>query len=88
MEEFCDFVTNFPYNLLLHPKFKSNNNLNEWKTINDLEDDNNIIIKEADKGRVVIIMDWEHHINTVLVLLCDKTSNEKISNGKRNTAFV
>lgn len=67
---------------------KSNISLNERKAIKSLKSDKSIIIKEADKGSTVVIMDKEYYLEKILnmlnnsdtYILEDKTSDLNIQN--------
>lgn len=49
----------------------------EKKALNDLDDDDTIIIKPADKGGSIVMMDCTNYHNGMCMLLSDKDSYEK-----------
>ena len=50
---------------------KSNLTSKQWNGINQLKNNNNIVIKEADKGGAVVIMNKEHYMRMVYSQLHD-----------------
>lgn len=56
-----------------HPKIKDNLTVTERQALNELRKNNDIIIKPADKGGAVIIMDRENYITEGMRQLSDPT---------------
>ena len=52
--------------------------------IKSLESDKDIVIKEADKGGVVVIMDKEHYLSMLLYILNDKSYYECLESNPKN----
>ena len=70
-------MTKFPLkNLKTIPK-KSNINAEQWKSINKLKQDKDIVIKEADKGNAVVIMNSSYYKDLVLKQLEDQNYYEQ-----------
>ena len=73
------------------PTIKSNLNnkynisLAERNAIKSLANDQSIIIKEADKGGAVVIMDREHYKEIVENMLSDKKYYEKLDTDPQKT---
>ena len=73
------------------PTIKSNSNnkynisLAERNAIKSLANDQSIIIKEADKGGAVVIMDREHYKEIVENMLLDKKYYEKLDTDSQKT---
>ena len=65
------------------PVNKNKNNLNisseERLAVNRLKSNNNIIIKEADKGSAVVIMDTEYYEDNTEDIIMNNTAYEKLS---------
>ena len=78
LDSFCDHVSNFPYETITRPKFKSNCTKSQWDNILELKSDTNIIIKEADKGSAVVVMDIQYYRQLVLKMLKDDTYYETV----------
>ena len=58
---------------------KSNLSKLEWAAINDLKNDKNIEIKEADKGGSVVILSKSHYKSMILSQLNDEKTYKKLS---------
>ena len=58
-------------NLSARKREKSNLTKEQWKTANDLRNNDNIVIKETDKGGCVVIMNKSHYISMVYDQLND-----------------
>ncbi|CAG2184545.1 unnamed protein product [Mytilus edulis] len=80
LDTFCDHITNFPFNEIQSPKCRPNTSRQEWETIYKLKNNKDIIIKEADKGSAVVVMDLNYYINIANNLLQDNTYYEKVKN--------
>ena len=59
-------------------KFKRNLKKEEWTAISTLRNDKNIVIKPADKGGNIEIMDKEDYIQEGLRQLSDNTHYEEL----------
>ena len=58
-------------NLSTRKPEKSNLTKEQWKAVNDLRNNDNIVIKEADKGGCVVIMNKSHYMSMVYGQLND-----------------
>ena len=58
-------------------KNKSNISKNEWKAIKSLKENDSMVIKEADKGGSVVVMNKTHYYNIVVKILQDEETYEK-----------
>ena len=58
-------------------KNKSNISKNEWEAIKSLKENDSIIIKEADKGGAVVVMNKTHYYNIVVKILQDEETYKK-----------
>ena len=61
-------------------KVKNNLTKNERKGLQELKINKDIIIKEADKGGCVVVMDTEHYVNMVMSQLKDKKTYQTTKN--------
>ena len=72
---------------------KSNLSKLEWAAINDLKNDKNIEVKEADKGESVVIFSICHHKSMILSQVHDKKTYKKSNSNpdhvimKKNKSF-
>ena len=69
--------------LMKHAKIKKispNLKKDEWSAIIELKQDENLIVKEGDKGRSCVIMDKIHYRDKILTLLSDTKTNICIDN--------
>ena len=58
-------------------KNKSNISKNEWEAIKSLKENDSIVIKEADKGGAVVVMNKTHYYSMVVKILQDKVTYKK-----------
>ena len=58
-------------------RHKSNLSKQEWSAIRDLQNNSNIVIKEADKGGSVVIMEKDHYLKMVYDQLNDRATYKK-----------
>ena len=58
-------------------KNKSNISKNEWEAIKSLKENDSIVIKEADKSGVVVVMNKTHYCSMVVKILQDKVTYNK-----------
>ena len=58
-------------------KNKSNILKNEWKAIKSLKENDSIVIKEADKGGTVVVMNKSHYNSMVVQILQDEVTYKK-----------
>lgn len=77
LDKFIDTVTKFPLNNLKSVQKKNNIDDTQRKSINELKNDKNVVIKEADKGSAVVIMNSSHYKDMVLKILDDPNYYEK-----------
>lgn len=78
LDKFIDTVKTFPIEQLSGKNtFRNNINKLEWDAIENLKNDESIIIKEADKGSAVVIMDREYYKSLCLSVLENSTYYEK-----------
>lgn len=78
LDIFIDTVKTFPIEQLSGKNtFRNNINKLEWDAIENLTNDESIIIKEADKGSAVVIMDREYYKSLCLSVLENSTYYEK-----------
>ena len=62
----------------MHYNIKQNLSKSEYRTIKSLQNDESIIIKEADKGKTTVIMDKERYREMVELVINDKNYDEKL----------
>ena len=79
LDEFIKSVDNIPLNSK-DKRVKDNLSRHERNSILSLSADKDIIIKEADKGGSVIIMDTDHYKSMVNDILMDESYYEKLRN--------
>ena len=58
-------------------KNKSNILKNEWKAVKSLKENDSIVIKEADKGGTVVVMNKSHYYSMVVQILQDEVTYKK-----------
>ena len=63
------FFTNDIYNDNAATKSKSNISKNEWEAIKSLKENDSIVIKEADKGGALVVMNKIHYYSIVVKIL-------------------
>ena len=78
LDKFVSTVQQFPVEQLNANCVKNNFKKSEWNAIENLKNDDNIIIKEADKGGAVVIMDRDYYKSMCLSMLEDSKYYEKI----------
>ena len=83
LEKFINNIDSIPKDIT-HRDVRSNMTLNERKSIQDLINDPNIIIKEADKGGAVVIMDTSHYKEMISSQLSDKNYYGCLDHDPRN----
>ena len=72
LDQFIDITKRFPLeNLINNPKF--NLTLNERKSLTSLQNDKSIVIKEADKGGGIVIMNTDYYKQKIIDMLEDDT---------------
>lgn len=72
LDTFCDNISNFP----LEAKTTDTNNRtnfskHQWKILEELKNDESIIIKEADKGSAIVIMNKTDYKDMVMDIISD-----------------
>ena len=82
----CDYLTKLPFNEILQDQQKSNKNLSreEWNAIMELKSQDDIIIKQSDKGRVSVIMDKTYYYKKMMELLNDRETYQEINSNLDN----
>ncbi|CAC5415569.1 unnamed protein product [Mytilus coruscus] len=83
LDKYCEYITDFPYENIQHQRIKSNLKKTDWNIISDLQNNKNIVIKEADKGSAVFIMGTDYYKNLILNMLQDYTYYESVANYKQ-----
>ena len=71
LDTFCENITKFPIEALETNYKKSNIKKQQWDALEELSNDQNIIIKEADKGSAIVIMNKEDYKDMVLEIIKD-----------------
>jgi hypothetical protein len=67
---------------------KTNFTDSDWKTLNYIRKDKSIIIKEADKGSAIVIMDSDFYRDKIMDLLNDHLTYNKISDTTTTEANI
>ena len=76
-------IWKYPIEASENKKIKLNFTKSQWESLEDLSKDDSIIIKEADKGSTVVVMDKQDYKEMVLNILKDKTFYSLESNYKQ-----
>ena len=84
LDKFCEYISKFPYENVSKTSIQSNVSRKEWEIIFKLKNDNNLVIKEADKGSAVVLMDLEYYKNIALSMLNDNNFYVKCKNYKQS----
>ena len=71
LDTFCENITKFPIEAVETNYKKSNFKKQQWDALEELSNDQNIIIKEADKGSAIVIMNKEDYKDMVLEIIKD-----------------
>ena len=71
LDTFCENITKFSIEALETNYKKSNFKNQQWDALEELSNDQNIIIKEADKGSAIVIMNKEDYKDMVLEIIKD-----------------
>ena len=74
LDTYIDYLTKYPFDETYQNKKKKispNLKKDEWSAIIDLKKDDNLIIKEGDKGGACVIMDKIYYRDKMLALLND-----------------
>lgn len=76
LDTYIDFLTKYP----LEPpsKHKTNISNNEWKAIHSLNSNNNLIIKEADKGGAFVVLNSDFYKQKILQTLSDTNTYKQL----------
>ena len=85
----CDSLNNMAENLpnLVAPNHYNNLSLNEQKALKNLKNDDSIIIKEADKGSMVVILDKTFYQKQISMTLSNTEVYEKQRKNNDNSNF-
>ena len=86
LDTVCDFLNK--QNFEKNTKRKANISKNEEAGINLLKNNNEIIIKEADKGGAVVIMNKNHYKKMVMDHLNDKKTYKKVTKSCDNNTMT
>eukprot|EP00106_Octopus_bimaculoides_P016478 XP_014783920.1 PREDICTED: uncharacterized protein LOC106879032 [Octopus bimaculoides] len=78
-DEFCNHIENFSYHTIHKQTINSNFSTTQWKGLTELQNNEDITIKEADKGNAVVVMDTLYYKNLVISMLDDYQHYEKIT---------
>ena len=78
LDKFIDFINNYPLDNNEHKKRFSNLSYNHRTALNQLAENRDIIIKQADKGGATVIMDVQYYKKLVLDQLEDSTFYKEI----------
>ena len=82
LDTYIDYLTKYPFDETCQNKKKISPNLkkDEWSAIIELKQDENLIIKEGDKGGSCVIMDKIYYRDKILTLLSDTKTYTCIDN--------
>ena len=83
LDTFCETILKFQIEASENKKIKLNFTKSQWESLEELSKDDSIIIKEADKGSTVVVMDKQDYKEMVLNILKDKTFYSLESNYKQ-----
>lgn len=86
LDKYIDYMSKFPIESLSQPA-KSNITKIERDAIERLRKDTNVVIKEADKGNAVVIMDREYYKSLCLSILQDESYYEETTNYSPSSVF-
>ena len=86
LDEFIESVSNYPLDNI-NTYSKHNLTYEERKSLNDLQNDKSIIIKEADKGSAVVIMNSENYKQLCLDIIDNDDNYYKLdtNSGEKTT---
>ena len=81
LDTYCDYLTKLPFNEILQDQKKPNKNLSreEWNAIMELKSQDDIIIKQSDKGGACVIMDKNYYYEKMMEPLNDRETYQKIN---------
>ena len=82
LDKYIDFLTKYPLEKATQNTKRVINNLkkDELSAVTQLKQNENLIIKEGDKGGACVIMDKEYYKTKILLLLSDKNTYRSINN--------
>lgn len=83
LDTFCDYISNFPIQVQ-RKQCKSNFSNLQWEELQNLRSNTNLVIKEADKGSAVVIMNLDYYTDLILSMLNNNTYYETVSNYNKN----
>ena len=83
LDEYCEYISNYPIHLQ-KKNCKSNFSKLQWKELENLRANTELIIKEADKGSAVVIMDTEYYKQLILNMLQDNNYYEIVQRYNQN----
>ena len=89
LQSVCDTLTSTAENLqnLVTPNFYNNLTKNELVALKNLKNDESIVIKEADKGSMVVILDKTFYKEKMLMTLSNTDVYKKHKKNKDNKIF-
>ena len=82
LDEFIDYVNNIPIGQHNRRKIRHNLNKQERDAMKKLRSRTDIIIKEADKGSAVVIMDKDYYKNKITNILNDEITYTEIKDNQ------
>ena len=82
LDTYIDYLTKYPLEEILENQARPKFNLNkeEWSAIIQLKKDNNLVIKEGDKGGACVIMDSDYYKDEITAILNDQMTYKEIGN--------
>ena len=83
LESFIDYINSQP---LSSQKTRNNLTIEERKALKSLSSDSSIVIKEADKGGSVVIMDTDYYVSKVQSMLNDQESYQEVNAARDSLA--
>lgn len=84
LDTFISYMNRFPVGRNNRSKVRSNLNKKQRNSLKTLRNNNNILIKEADKGSAIIIMNKSYYRDKISTMLNDDKFYEKLPTNKDN----
>ena len=72
-----NYLNNQNFANVVVTKDKSNISKNEWKAVKSLKENDSTVIKEANKGGGVVVMNKSHYYSMVVQILQDEVTYKK-----------
>ena len=82
LDNVCETLENLPLHTSCRELRKNNLSKEENKALESLTNDESIIIKEADKGGAVVIMDKDYYETKIMEMLLNPEFNSEMSENK------